>query len=229
MEDNLKKYLLIGSLILVLIIIIFGFNALKTKPNTLGNVINEFNEIDKKYDGNWRKERIELTNEFGGPTLMPLENIDKAINKLNTLKQDIIEQNLSQKIGTTTLGDLLQNLTQARILMLESEKAFHQAQNMGEEGKISFQYDGPQITITETTNCKDKPALIKTLTLLNETLTKANTAKEMLDNILITHPEAKDIIGVNEKKPNFYNSKLDKAYRQIKINENAAYEQCKAF
>lgn len=228
MEDKTKKYFLIGSIILILIIAAFGINILKTKPNTLGNVINEFNEIDKKYDGDWRNERIELTTEFSKSKLMPLENINKAIEELKKLEQEINKQNLNTKIGLTTQGNLLQNFTQARILMLEAEKAFQESENIGDKGKINFYYKDTQIIINETINCNDKPFLIQTIPLLNQTLNTANAGKTMLDHILANSKEAKDLIGLNEKKPKFYDSRLDYIYRQIQINNQVA-KDCKVF
>lgn len=230
MTENVKKYLLISSFLVLIILLILGINVFKIKPNTLGKVINEFNEIDKKYNGDWRNERIKFENELGNASLMPLKNIDKAIEELRDLEKEIKEQNLTEKTELSTIGDILVNLTQARILMLEAEKAFHEAENIGDKGKINFYMTGVQALMNETVDCRDKPLLMKTINLLNQTITLANEAKTKIDFVMQNYIPARKQLGASSAtRIQFYDSLLGDIVLQIKINELVVYQYCKNF
>ena len=211
----MKKTLIFLAILLIVIIgckrsfeVEINENTVKDIPST----IKVLDELDKKYDTEWRKESI--------PTkLIEFSVVDKIIADIGRIKEVHSKMNLSQKVSLSPLKDVLYNLTTAREKMLESEKYYLDMEALGDSGRIKFYYNEQgQPAINQTINCSHVPNLLKGAVLIEKSFEAGTEAKMALDHVLQESEESRSIIGINKDKTRFYVIKFAEIKRQAEIN-----------
>ncbi len=228
----MKKTLIFLTVLTILLIALTsckkGFEVEITEDNVkdIPSTLSVFDQIDKKYNTEWKQESI--PNKLIG-----LSVVDKAVADIGKIKELQAKMNLTQKVSISPLKDVLYNLTTAREKMLESEKYYLEMENLGDAGKIKFYYnEHAQPVINQTINCSQVPTLLKGAELIDKSFIAGTEAKMALDHVLQESSEARDIIGINNKKPKFYSIKFAEVKRQAEINRQMSaicLEKAKAF
>lgn len=225
----MKKTLIF--LVILLIVLIgckrnFEVEINEDNVKDIPSTLTVFDQIDKKYNTEWRKEQI--PNKLIGFSV-----VDKAVADIGKIKEIQAKMNLSQKVSISPLKDVLYNLTTAREKMLESEKYYMEMENLGEAGKIKFYYnEAGQPTINQTINCSHTPTLIQGAELIDKSFLAGTEAKQALDHVLQESVESRDIIGINKDKPKFYLTLFAEVKRQADINRqivSMCAQRAKAF
>lgn len=224
---NKEYYIVLAMLGVLLTALIIGIAIQQSRPYTVAKLISEFEKLDKEYSASWKKEKI-------SGMIVSLDKIDPYIEELNEIEEKIKKQEKTKNIGVTDTKTLLINLTQARILMLESEKKYQEFQALGDAGRIDFYYIGTQAVINESINCNDKLFLIKGADLLNQSLIKAQQTIQRFDYVFENSEQLRSIGTKQGKQPDsrleFYKISLaDKIKTPMDINLIVANNICKNF
>lgn len=214
-----KKGILTALLILILIAIACKTEVKITeeKVKDIQSTIQLLDEIDQKHGTKFREEQI--PNKLIG-----FSTADNLVADIKKIKEIQAKMNLTEKTGTSTLQNVLTNLTEAREKMIESQKYFQQALNLGEGAIIKFKYndDGTPVINTTTINCTKKEEIIKAADLIEKSFETATQAKLYMDDVLQQSEEARDKIGINDKKPRFYLTPFAEVKRQAEVNRFVA-------
>jgi len=161
-------------------------------------------EIDQKYGANWKKEILD-----GFMIDAPQEMIDEI-----------------QGIPTTNHSKILIN---ARVQMLESEQAFIQAKKLDPRELADMEFDGTQYIINASLdefNCSNSFNISQAMILYEQSMNKANYAKNLLDEVMNANNSYFPYIGVNQNRTLFYISPLKKVSITIKINKALLQNYC---
>lgn len=141
----------------------------------------EVRKIDSRYGTVFHIEKL-------GGTMVPLEKIDPMVADVRALQDKVNRSQATEDKETLLL------FVQARIHMLESERSFQEAVKFGEKGIVS---DGFR--------CSESPTVEAASKLYQHSLQESGRAQNLLDAIL-QEPKTRDFIGINENKPQFYDS-----------------------
>ncbi len=202
------------SAVWILIIVLFLFlTSCTSEKQTLEGVLAKFDELDSKYSTEWKQEQLDNK-------MIPLENTDNYIKEMQELKEKLNEK-------------LLVDLVQARILMLESQKAFLTAKNIDPRPLTDFQFDIVNGSLTRVLNltglsCENKTNVLKAIPHYENAAKKAQKTFILLDEILQTSKDAREKIGADrENRVRFYTFQISKIFTANKISTFILQKSCK--
>ncbi|MBI2109937.1 hypothetical protein HYT58_02065 [Candidatus Woesearchaeota archaeon] len=147
--------------------------------NKFHDTFNEINELDKKYDTSFMKEKL-------NGSVVDSSEIPKFISELEAIKSKV-----SRSGANDTNASLL--LIRARIDMLESEMAWQTANTINTRRKLK-----------EDVWCYEADLVKSNSEYLGKAVAEAINATLHLDNLLAWYPGYRDLIGYNENKTRFY-------------------------
>jgi len=185
-----------------------NFNGIETFAE--GFAITE--KIDEKYGASFKKEKI------GGP-LVKMENIepmqielDKFLTAMEADENTVMM--IRNKTGRTE-QELLILFIAGRITMLEAEKEFQMGYKYGNAGLVG---DGFY--------CTEKPMILESMQHFKNAIDYGFDAQGLFDLIQSGHEELWVYIGVDENRPEFYDSPLKLMNEQIAENRDYLDENC---
>lgn len=208
--ESIKWYALLFA---VVVAAIFLFSRQKPESFDLNKTLAEMAKLDGKYNTSWHGERLAVK-------MVPLDRIPGIVEDYTRLHKrvsaGVSEQNISK----------LDWIVLYRISMLNSQRYYQETLAYGDAGIVSFYVKGLDVIINETINCSDKDAIVNTANLLSLAVQHANRANNVMDGVLQDWQLAQEVIGVGQKRPEFYRSPLGVLSMQAKINNNAVRAAC---
>jgi len=209
-----KEYLIFAIAAIILLIIIFLILKPEPKNYTFEEGFYKLEKIDQKYNTNFKEEQLNVS-------MVNFKNIDPLIKEITKFREEIKKAS-NTKPNQEEAAILL--FTEARTLMLLSQKNFILAQAIGNKGLVS----------DEGFSCSESGYIINTAYYFNLSWSSAVLAQGKLDDLLNHYrdiPYLWNLIGISKagtsmKKAEFYNSPLAHIKRQININIYALENYC---
>jgi len=198
--------------ILTILILVFIIGCSIKKEYNIDDILNKFEELDKKYETSWRKEKLNLIN-------IKYDNITLYLEDLNDLK---IKQNKKNLV----------ELIDARILMLEAQKEFLLAQNIDPRPLIEIKFDtvnGSLVNLLNLTGlfCENKENILKGIPHYQSSAEKSQKVILLFDKILEQSLEAQQKIGTGKNRIEFYDFPPGRIITSNKISKNIIINFCK--
>jgi hypothetical protein len=186
----------------------------QTNVTGLDIVLAAFKVIDDKHNTTWKEERVYVK------TINP-EVVDLAIQDVETAKAETSQKPLENM-------SLLLELFDARLAMLKSQKYFFEAEKMGEGIMIrNIEMTAPgKFETSESINCSFKDKIIQAINVYNDSVRQGHDFLTYMDEVLQNSTEAREKIGLNEKRPAFYKSDLGRVVVITQFNSNMV-KRCK--
>lgn len=172
------------------------------------NVFLALRAIDKKYakyDADFHKESLR------DKILVPPSVADKMINEINGLEASIGDNIVEDQNENKSIRFVLS----ARRDMLKSEKHFQEALQFGKSG-----------VFTNQLNCEDRESIEAATKHYNLSNQYGWSAMRDLDRTMATLETAKELIGVNERRPLFYNNIFVDLGYLVNVNTEALEMYC---
>lgn len=174
-----------------------------TQPNltdvTRQIVLEQFALLDNEYGTDWHAEQI--------PTnMIKLDAVEPWTARMIFLKDRIQSKN-----DTTA-----ETLIDARIDMLKAQLSYYLMLKNGEEG---------QANLTQNIDCKNAKIIAKSLGLYNTAYTNWYNFTLHMDAVL-QDEEMRELIGANDKKPEFYESTFGNVKKYIEAVQQKVYQDC---
>lgn len=191
------------KIILVILLLIFLVGC--TKEYNLENQIEKINELDEKYDAHWREEKL-----LG--KIVSQDKIHDYIDEISVIEKEVKDELMKDYNDNTKQAHLF---VEARKEMLLSYDAYYYATGIGKEFFVG-EYGG--------VNCEDEKKIRKVAQKLNESVNHMIKAIDNLDLLQQNWPETTTYIGVNDYKPELYNTEGWKIKKQVRLNMNVVDE-----
>jgi hypothetical protein len=177
------------------------------QPNvTVQNILDEFEAIDAQYKTSWMNEQVPKN-------MIRPESLEPWTNKLLMLK------NLTPK------DSLAFELIEARLEMLSAQTAVYLGAQIGEKGSVPFTRTGENATIG-TLNCTNIKEIAKATKLYQVSFHSWQRFAGHMDAVLQFDIDARNKLGVDDKRMPFYQSSFQGAREKIRETAEAAKEQC---
>ncbi|MDO8556783.1 MAG: hypothetical protein Q7R96_06455 [Nanoarchaeota archaeon] len=176
--------------------------ACATREYTFARGFKEMRAIDEKYNIDFHKEKLNGS----------MVRIDLVADVLKDLK--LLQQKVNASVNGSEKQDVL-DLLDARIAMIESERYWFLAKQIGPAG-----------TTRDGFVCQDFPQVRDATSYLIQSWGAGVHAETLLDNILGRNKATWDIIGTNKEKPKFYSSPLDDVADDIRWNIKNMKDVC---
>ncbi len=161
----------------------------------------KINELDKKYGGDFR-------NEMLNKTMISFNNLSLMRDDLIKLREELVKKGINKTKSAILLIDV-------RLSMLESQKFWYLAKNLGSGGVVQ---DGFK--------CSEMPKLLLARQYFNESLSYAQKSFNDMDDMLIYYPDSINLFGVDKDKIQFYYSPLNYLSSVVQLNTRAIEEVC---
>ncbi len=182
----MKRYRALG-------IILILFLAACSSAYTLEGAFKDIKKIDAKYDIDFKKEKL-------NGTVINYELINPVLDDLYALREK------AEKRQGKDTQDIL-DFIDARILMIESQRYWILAKNIGPRGVTRDGF-----------TCEDFPFIKDATKYYTKSWVNALDAFKILDELLARNEATWDFIGVNREKPDFYRSPLDYISNDVRFN-----------
>ena len=176
----------------------------KTVP-PLSTILDDFARLDSQFNTSWHSEAIP-------DHMIPATMIEPWADRMLSLENE-----------TDNISVLL---VDARIDMLKSQLAWYLAKDIGPRGELEMSKLGKEVNITEKINCADAPDITKEIKLYISSFKYWLAFNHAMDELLQKSPEAQEKIGVDEKRPAFYNKVFEDAPEEIAAIIKAMKDQC---
>jgi hypothetical protein len=173
---------------------------------TLSQVVDEFAVLDADFNTSWHEEEIPKN-------LIPLEAIEPWTKRLQLMK------------NLTEPGSLPEMLVEARLDMLRAQISYYLGKEIGEKGEVPLKQEGINFTAGQI-NCENKNEIATATKLYSLSYKSWLEFQLALDEILQKSQEAREKIGIDEKRPAFYNSLFGTAQHKIDAIVEAMKQQC---
>ncbi len=170
-------------------------------PSTLKETIAAIERLDERHGGSWHEEKL-----AGNMTAM--KAIPTYLEDLNALFLAVEAQNSSE-------ANVSLDFLDARRRMLVSEELFQQALKGGTRGRYDEQF-----------TCRDRQALEYYTSLYNESAEVGKLFFPVMDRVLRSHPDAPELIGLNDEKPKFYYTHFGDILRLVEVNLFGIRQRC---
>ena len=138
-------------------------------------------KIDSKYDTAVHVEQLAIR-------MVPRDKIEPMLQDLRILRQKV---NQSRSGPDATM---IENFFLARMLMLESQRDFQIAAQIGLRGLVTDGY-----------RCEEMESIAKSRIYLRDALAKGTLAMDHMD-LVLQEPEGQRLLRINANKPRFYES-----------------------
>ncbi len=221
----MSNKLALGFIFVLVLAVLSTPFLLPEKDLDLENTLEKIREIDAKYNTNWKQEGVGVGAKLIGYTF-----IDDALQDVDALREEIKKNSdkLQEKTELSTWEEVLTTLANAREKMLLAQKEYHKHEALGPAGELEFEYILGSPVVKEKVNCDEMEDLDKGASYLQKTLDISHEFENDMDFVLQNAPESRkaELVGINENKPSFYNSKLGRISTQIKLNKWAV-DTCK--
>jgi len=138
------------------------------------------------------------------------EKIAGKMVKVGKIPQIIAEFTVARDSFNKSIGEekkAILRLYDARVAQLKSELAFQRALSFGKKGSYTVGF-----------NCKDRDTLLKATDFYNESLTWGIEANKNFDLLLAEFLPARQSVGTDDNKPNWFYSPLGEITRIIEVN-----------
>lgn len=155
--------------------------------------------IDEKYNASFYTEALDVENVYStedfyffdwNRTTVPLDNIPPMRSELRALQEEFMS------LEGFTEKQLIRDIIDARILMLESQEAYHLALMLYPMGRASIRYD-----------CALQQKYSKGLSeKYNESVALGKNATRLLDSRLNSRQDILPPLLTGENRPKFYDS-----------------------
>jgi len=208
---------IVGIVIVIAVLAFIGFVMFKPiapgdaprptgeKLQSLDEVLTLFDRLDQEHNTSWHDEIL------GG-------------QMVSMAKADVYLTELKSYMPST---ETLRNLMNARIGMIESERAFQKIVGLGEKAfVIATNVGNGTFKIDTPLNCADAPILQQSTELYRDVFNHGTAFSIAMDYTLQSSPEAQEKIGLGEARPNFYNFALGSIFMQFNINRAALAQFC---
>ncbi len=177
----------------------------KNAPTDLPSLIDAVTDLDRQYETDWRLERI--TGTMINPKAAPHMRADLEDLRIS------VENN-----------SLLTRFIDARIAMIDSQAHYHRALELDPSGLKEIEYTtingtlALNVSALTRPNCNNASLMLNAASELQQALSQGHTFINTMDSVLQESDEAKQLIGVNEARPRFYESPLGKVKLTADIN-----------
>ena len=162
---------------------------------------NEIKILDQKYGGDFR-------NEMLNGTMVAFDNLSLMRDELIELREDLVKKGVYKTKSAILLIDV-------RLNMLESQKFWYSAKNLGDKG-----------IVTDGFSCRELPEILLSRSYYNESLSYGLKAITTMDSMLIYYPESRELFGVDKDKIKFYYSPFGVITFIIEENSYAMKKFC---
>ncbi len=198
-----KKYALYGVIILMLLVIAF-FSIKSYLFPSFASGFNNIQRIEAKYNGDFRNEKINVTN-------IKRENFDRFIEDLEEFNDALLKKE------NTTEVRALNKFANARISMLKSEKFFKLGDDIGNIGKV---------TDADGFKCSEMNYILNAAYYFNRSWTYGVETHLELDDLLVQYKKLQklhELVGIDDTKTKFYKSDL-KAVKHFSLSNIRSLE-----
>lgn len=161
----------------------------------------EIKALDQKYGGDFRNEKL---NE----TMIAFDNLSLMRDDLIELRESLVEKGINKTKSAILLVDV-------RLNMIESQKFWYAAKNLGDKGVVSDGF-----------SCKELPEILLARSYYNESYNYGLKAIKTMDSLLIYYPESRELFGVDKDKIKFYYSPFGDITIIIEENSYAMKKFC---
>lgn len=178
------------------------------KEYTFAQGFADLQELDAAYNASFKEEKL-------GKMMIPLENVDVFLEKLEETEEDVKETKDSRDKEAVLV------FISIRKAMVISEKNYQLARKIGNIGLVEDK---------EGFTCGEAKYILDTAYLFNESFVAARKAISALDDLLYYYRDVEqlqELVGLDENKTQFYDSSLDILSKTIKLNHQALENNCK--
>lgn len=182
---------------------------------TFQDGFNEMAKIDEKYKTTFRQERLG-TFVVDQQDIVPMQrDLWRLVEHIKGTR-DIDFEALSHDLNRTDVDLTLLFIT-ARIEMLESERHFQLGYRFGNAGLVGDGFF-----------CSERPFIIESIAAFNESVKHGLNSTYYLDALLsdLNGTTPRVLIGVDDKKPEFYKAPFQTMGAQLKKNMDLVRSSC---
>lgn len=195
-KEKARVALVIG---IIAVALVAGSIYLMGRPPSFKQGFKEIQEIEAKYNGNFRFEKV-------NDTAIKEENFDLFIEELEEYSHMLARRK------NTTGAQALTKFINARTAMLKSEKFFKLGDNIGNIGKV-LDHEGFK--------CDEMDYILNAAYYFNRSWTHGINALLELDSLLYDYrkvPNMRELVGIDDTKTKFYKSDLRMVKHQSTSN-----------
>ena len=191
------------------------------KITTFEDGFEQAQRIEKKFEIDFKHEQLYKN-------LVREEFLDLAIGEYQRLRDHVIQSNNLNVVDYTpeklfevksyqrTDLQVFILFIDARIEMLNSQKAFYGGYRSGSQGLVGDGFF-----------CREKLLINDSLNAFNQSAFHAGKVYTYFDELLTGTPNMTwQFVGVGPDKPKFYNSLLAETYAQVKVDREVLWRNC---